>query len=570
MFRVYTLVYIYMFLDKHKLKELNMKKIVTLSLVAATATTMAFGSTASDLRSMKAEIAALKAEVSTLKGQDKKITKKLNAVKAHDANDNIKWGADLRTSIDNINYDMADGDTRSNSDLMSMRLLLNMAYAPDNHNIFKGQLSMNKAFGADFGDFDTNRAFGMGTLFDWTGNAALGDNHLKVSEAYWLYLGDKAFGLDMPWTFSVGRRPSGTGFLAHLRDDDAPSSPLAHVINVEFDGLSSKLDLSNLTGVPGMSFKICMGRGSTNATPLFADGTPYAENNGLTDVDLAGFIFEPYNDGQFIVKTTAYRAFDLPGYDPQSVFAIIDADDSTNPVFSQVGDMDGAAISVLVDGLADDGYLADAKVFGSFAWSKTRPDADAQMLGMPMMTSQGLMNFGAEPGESKTGTSYWFGAQLPVTEKGKFGVEYNHGSQYWRPFTYAEDTMIGSKLAARGDAFETYFTYQLTDALSAQVRYTKIDYDYTGSNAFFASGGTPIKISDLKNGEFGQAAAGWDQMSQAAGETLDPNDATDVATVATMLGGNQAQAAGMAQAKSFMSNVIESAQDVRFYLRYRF
>ena len=84
-----------------------MKKYIALSIVAAT--TMAFGSTASDLAAMKAEIAALKAEVATLKkGGDaaeiKKIKKTLSEVKAHDANDNIKWGVDLRTSFDNINY----------------------------------------------------------------------------------------------------------------------------------------------------------------------------------------------------------------------------------------------------------------------------------------------------------------------------------------------------------------------------------------------------------------------------------------------------------------------------------
>jgi len=73
----------------------------------------------------------------------------------------------------------------------------------------------------------------------------LTDNTLKVRQAYWLYLGDSAFGLDMPWTFSIGRRPSTNGFLANLRDDDPAQSPLGHIINVEFDGLSSKLDLSN-------------------------------------------------------------------------------------------------------------------------------------------------------------------------------------------------------------------------------------------------------------------------------------------------------------------------------------
>jgi len=473
-----------------------MKKIVTASLVAALALTSASASSLSE------RLSSLEAELVDVKKQLKKQNTKINKVRAHDAQDNIKWGADLRTGIENINYDMADGTSRGNDDLMSMRLLLNMAYAPDSHNIFKGQLSMNKAFGADFGDAEGDyRSFGMGAMFDWTGNAALADNNLRVRQAYWLYLGDKVFGADIPWTFSVGRRPSGTGFLAHLRDDDDPSSPLAHVINVEFDGLSAKLDLSNITGVPGMSFKVCMGRGSTNAVPMFdAQGAPqYAESDALEDIDLAGFIFEPYNDGQFIVKSTWYKAFDLPGM--QSPF---------NPAFDgqfhQFGDMQGAALSILVDGLADDGFLADTKVFGSFAWSETDPYAGSSMLGST---------------DSESGTSYWFGAQLPLFG-GVFGAEFNHGSKYWRSFTYAEDTMIGSKVAARGDAFEVYYTYQITDALSAQARYTSIDYDYTGSNGFFGNySGTPMTMEE-----------------------------------AVMYG-----MGGIA---------VDKAQDARFYLRYRF
>ncbi|MEA3434540.1 MAG: DUF3373 family protein [Campylobacterota bacterium] len=525
-----------------------MKKIISMSLVAAT---MAFGATSE-------EIADLQAQIDKLKANQSKI-------KAHTANDNIKWGVDLRTAVDNINYDLADGRTEGNDALMSMRLLLNMAYAPDSNNIFKGQLSMNKAFGADFGDFDSNRAFSMGSLFDWTGNAALGDNSLRVREAYWLYLGDSAFGLDMPWTFSLGRRPSGTGFLSHLREDDPASSPLAHVINVEFDGLSSKLDLSNITGIPGMSFKVCMGRGSTNATPLFADATPYAENDGLNNIDLAGFIFEPYNDGQFIVKTTWYKAFDLPGMEPEG-FNFTTFDDAGNPLtagigqsdFKQYGDMQGAAISVLVDGITEDGYFADAKIFGSFAWSKTQPDDGSAMLGST---------------DSETGTSYWIGAQLPVDDAGKgvIGLEYNHGSQYWRPFTYAEDTMIGSKIAARGDAWEAYFTYQLTDALSAQVRYTDITYDYAGSQGFFGNlSGDATKISDIKQGASTFAALGG--VTGPDGVVL-----SSLATVGQNLGASGMDPAAipgtveaLAGASLFAQNVVEKAQDFRFYLRYRF
>ena len=519
-----------------------MKKIITASLVATMAIT---GANAVSNSELAAKLNSLEAELADVKVKLKKQNKKINKVKAHDSGDNIKWGVDLRTGVDNINYDLANGTSASNDALMSMRLWLNMAYAPDSHNIFKGQLSMNKAFGADFGDMSSNRAFGMGSMFDWTGNESLGDNSLRVRQAYWLYLGDSAFGADIPWTFSLGRRPSTNGFLGNLRDDDTAQSPLAHVINVEFDGFSSKLDLSNVTGVPGMSFKVCIGRGSTNATPMFADATPYAENDGLDNIDLAGFIFEPYNDGQFIVKTTWYKAFDLPGMNMNA--------DGTPTDFMQFGDMQGAAISVLVDGLTDDGYLADAKVFGSFAWSKTEPDTGNMMLGSA---------------DNETGTSFWVGAQLPVTEKGVFGIEYNHGSQYWRPFTYAEDTIIGSKIAARGDAFETYFTYQLTDALSAQLRYTKIDYDYTGSNGFFGNySGNAMKIDDIKAG-----AEGYNQLVGMTG-TTDP-----VALVGAMVQGGMAPDAataqqmvrGMGMAAAMAPSIVESAQDFRFYLRYKF
>jgi hypothetical protein len=482
-----------------------MKRIITASLVATMALT---GAHAISNAELAAKLNDLESQLADVKKKLKKQNKKINKVKAHDSGDNIKWGVDLRTGIDNINYDMADGSTQGKNDLMSMRLWLNMAYAPDSHNVFKGQLSMNKAFGADFAQP------GLFNYFDWTTNEALNDNALRVRQAYWLYLGESAFGLDMPWTFSLGRRPSTGGFLANLREDDAAQSPLGHVINVEFDGLSSKLDLSNITGIPGMSIKVCMGQGSTNAVPLIGSSTPNANSSqDVNDITLAGIIFEPYNDGQFIVKASWYKAYDLPGADVNATGSVTG--------LSTTGDMDGAALSMMVDGLTDEGYFADAKVFASFAWTKSRPNL-SQGVSTPGGTLPGM--FGSV--DSQTGTSYWVGAQLPVTEKGVFGIEYNHGSQYWRPFTYSEDTMIGSKIAARGDAFEVYFTYQITDALSAQARYTSITYDYTGSNGFFGStAGGAYKISDVKAG-------------------LVP-------------GYNPA-------------DVVEKAQDARLYLRYRF
>ena len=528
-----------------------MKRIITASIAAALAVTSVQAESLSNrLSSVEAELAKV---TKNLKRQNKKI----NQVKAHDAGDNIKWGVDMRTSYDNINYDMADGSTRGKDNLYSYRLWLNMAYAVDANNVFKGQLSTNKAMGASF----DNPMFRPYDAFDWTTNEALRDTTVRVRQAYWLYLGEKAFGLDMPWTFSIGRRPSTNGFLANLAQDDAAASPLGHIINVEYDGLSSKLSLSNVTGVPGMSIKLCAGNGSTNAVPLIGTPTPNAdvEANGLEDIQLAGFIFEPYNDGQFITKALWFKAFDLPDLIDASVmspFVPGGAGVELNPLFGQmeqVGDIQGGAFSVLVDGIGESDFLFGTKLFASIAYSQTDPDAGLNALGQP--------NTMLGSADDETGTSYWFGAYLPVIvgddNYGKIGLEYNHGSEYWRPFTYAEDTMAGSKLATRGDAYEVNYTYQINEALSMQLRYVQMDYEYTGSNGFFGSQtGTPVKIDDLKAG-------------YAAWTSLTPVEQGAIAT-AVQGGTATAQEQGMYMAAGYAPMTVEKAKDFRFYIRYRF
>jgi len=341
-----------------------------------------------------------------------------------------------------------------------------------------------------------------------------------------------------------------------------------------YDGLSTKVDLSKVTGVPGMSVKLCMGRGSTNAQPLFETPTPYASGDfsNVDQVNLAGFIIEPYNDGQYITKLMIYKAWNLPGQNinPTNENGLPAFDANGFPTGTNVymtpggfvneGDMDGAVFSAMIDGITDDGYFADAKVFGSFGWSKSHPNPDDMMMG----TSNG-----------ETGTSYWLGAYLPVTDGednyGTVGLEFNHGSEYWRPFTYAEDTMAGSKLATRGDAWEANYTYHFNEALSMQLRYVKMDYDYTGSNGFFGNySGNTVKIDDMKEG------AGY--FTQLGG--VDPTSLADIQTVAnnyvTYVNPNatpqeaMGAAMGMAGAAQFLPNVVETAEDFRFYIRYRF
>lgn len=153
------------------------------------------------------------------------------------------------------------------------------------------------------------------------------------------------------------------------------------------------------------------------------------------------------------------------------------------------------ALSLQVSGLSyENDFLMDTTIFGSYAFSKTEPNNN-QVGSFAGGTTTGML--GSQ--DKKTGHSFYVGVQIPgFFEKDKIGFEYNHGSKYWRSFTYGEDTLVGSKLATRGDAYEMYYNLPLLGKnLTAQIRYTYIDYDYTGSDMFFGSTGTPMKISDV-------------------------------------------------------------------------
>ena len=449
----------------------------------------------------------------------------------------LKFKADYRFAIDNLQYKMAGKDasgedTRKNDAFMTNRLWLNMNWKATENLSFTAQMAYQKAFGARSG-WNSNMV-PMET-FDWITNENPYDGTLRIRSAYFLYKNDTFMSADIPWTFSIGRRPSTNGHLVNLRDDDGSASPMGHNINVEFDGLSSKFAFDDLTGIDGMYFKFCAGRGLTNASPRFfainpstgqaiANGAPYSKNRSdIPDIDLAGLIFVPYNDGQYGIATQYYYANNL-----------IDADmkGQTLSGYKTVGGMHAITANFTMNGIGDEwsDYLDDTFFFVSGAMSITNPKSDQRML-YGASNLDGTTN---KAGESKTGYSVWAGLQMPsiFTEEGKWGLEYNKGSQYWRSITYGEDTAIGSKLAARGSAYEAYFTEPLIeDILSIQLRYTYVDYDYTGSAGFFGdTTGTAMSIKDI------QAAA----------------------------------AAGSAQMAGYASQIVDKAQDIRFYIRYRY
>lgn len=478
-----------------------MKKIIALSSIAFLST-LSFAD--ADLQK---QIDALTKKVEELEKTNVSQDKKISSVNAQSAMNNIKFDVDFRTAYDNLQYKTVNGQKFENDALYSNRLWLGMGYAPAETMLFKGQLSFNKAFGASYGQRGTGMGF---DTFDWVLNENLTDDTLRVREAYWLWTPKTG---DIGWTLSAGRRPATNGYLINLRDDDKEKSPMGHVINMEFDGASGSMQLDKY--VPGMYLKLCLGRGLTNATSWASEATKIVgsptggstqpqyttDSSSLDDVDMIGLIFKPYDNGQYSVMTKYYRGYNVPGLQFTS---------PTTANLTSLGEMDGAAISFKSEGIGSEisEFLDETIFFASFAMSRTRPQDGEAMLGSL---------------DTKSGTSIWIGAQMPNLTGGKFGVEYNQGSKYWRPFTYGEDTMIGSKMAVRGKAYEAYWTQPLIkNVFSMQVRYTYLDYDYTGSNGFFGDEGAPVSL---------------DNSAMLAAIGMDP---------------------------------VETAQDLRVYFRYRF
>ena len=445
--------------------------------------------------------------------------KTVTQLKKDTTGNHLKFTADLRSAVENIQYKMAadqllyddsgnvvgnNGDTFGNDAIFTNRLWINMNWAASKHLSFTAQLAYNKMYGGRSGI--NGPQDGSYETFDWITNENAYDGVVRVRSAYWFYRNATFLGLNVPWTFSIGRRPSTNGHLINYRDDEKAASPSGHSINVEFDGLSSKFTLYEEWGT---YVKFCMGRGLSNAQARFT-ATPYATNNDqVQDIDLGGFIFVPYNDGDYQIFTQFYYATNLI--------------DSANPQdqtagFQTVGGLYSGTAAFIMEGLGDWSDFTDESIFFlSGAFSTTNPDKEYAHIN-PQDGSTYMAKGMLGSDQAETGYSVWAGIQtpMPFTEDGRFGLEYNWGSEYWRSITYAEDTTVGSKIAARGSAYEAYYTQPLMKGLTFQLRYTYIDYDYTGSNGFFGdTTGRSVKIDQAVSEGWGGYAVDVAQDARA-------------------------------------------------------
>jgi hypothetical protein len=431
----------------------------------------------------------------------KSLSKKLNIVKAHDAYDNIKFSIDFRNSIDNINYKYDSykakvkgkvqdwsGTERSNDALLSSRLYLNMKSKPTNKLTFYGQLAMYGTWGGSHLSHDAS-------LKDWSESSKATDALFRVRQAYFVWA--DTFGEDgLPYNFSVGRRQATDGFLANHRENYVDSgSPLAHITNMEVNGMMFKLDTDKY--LTGSFIKFVYGRAHTGGIHTLNDVDgyrPYAqeESDIKENVDFFVLLSSLYNDGQYKLMFQNATIFDTKGArtGTKTAAQLPDGEGKNKSLDSGTANLTALSLEVSGIGTEINDFLDNTIAFASVAMTNYDPDSGHQLLGST---------------EDKDGYSVWAGFTIPdmITDKGKIGFEYTHGTKYWTPMSWAEDTAIGSKIATRGDAYEAYWNFNLFGAknLASQLRYTHIQHDYTPNircSGWVAPKSVDIEADDIR------------------------------------------------------------------------
>ena len=384
----------------------------------------------------------------TLKEEQVAQSDLLSKVNAQSANDNIKWDIDFRSAVHSIDYKSTNG-TDSNT-FFTNRLWLGMGSKATDDLFFYGQLAVYNYWGAQSEDIDWNGD-------NWRASSQPHDVNLRLRQAYFVY----KFGQDwdVPMTVSAGRRAATDGFLANHREGNKkPGSPLAHITNMEVDAAMMQFDFDKVF-LPGSYLKVVYGRSNDPMNSgMSARSTPYLTDTSTGD-DTVDFLVLPmsiYNDGQNNLMAQYARITNIKGEN-----------------MAAAGTAQLAAISYQLDGLNEDiDFLNDSTLFASVAMSHTNPNGDIKILGSL---------------ENKAGYSFWAGFVFPdqITDGGRFGLEYNYGSKFWTPMTWAEDSTIGSKIATRGNAYEGYWNIPIVGKnLTAQLRYTYLDHHYSANTSY--------------------------------------------------------------------------------------
>ncbi len=415
-------------------------------------------------------------------------------------------------------FAMSSGPQTSdiNNDIMyTTRLRLGMKAKVASNMDFAGRLTMYKNWGDTTGSkvFDSWNAFTM----DGTDGGSTTGDWLRVERAYfdWKNIGGSNFYL------SIGRRPSTYGPPSQYRENELRGgTPTGHLVHFNFDGVTVGYKLSEITGIEGQTLRFCYGQGFESE---WGNGTLFNDDltSNLEDTHLGGLNMDVYNDGQTFIQATLFRAQDVvDGFKGTIAFPTqyaalfaptMYSDLQKFPTFNfevrytpttVIGDINLAALGFTRE--EDNGFTW----FGSLAMTQLVPNGKAGMFGgmgtdavyEATLSADGTEIYmepvRAENDDTQEGYGVYVGIQIPAP-MGKLGLEYNYGSEYWTPFTQAQDDLLGSKLATRGHVGEIYYIFDINNNAFIKVGGLYYDYEYTGSGSPV---GKPQKIEDIKDG----------------------------------------------------------------------
>ena len=475
------------------------------------------------------------------------IDDRLNKAELHTATDKVAFGVELRTRADTLQYkdiqvaprafvgnffvdypaglnnatlpqiQQAIGNMAAagmipptetydatNDIILTNKFRLNMKAKVNDQLSFTGRLAAYKVFGDSTGVKVNQGNLNDVTLDGNTSSLPHGDT-IRLERAYFNYKKDLG---PVPTNFSLGRRPSTDGPpLEYLNYSLEGGSPLATIINWQFDGASYSLGLEDVTSIPGAAFKLCYGVGFEGDW-----GNTYSLGNQQADVDdvhMFGFIATLFDNDETSAVLNYAHAWDITdGFTGLTVLPFIVSEnpdgtftfDQNSGGFitrleptTEIGDWD--ALSLLLRTNLTERFDKDIDLFLSGSWSHTSPSNTSENPFYKIM-GQGLLNSMGEL-EDRDGYMIYLGAVFPMPWNARFGLEYNYGSQYWFNFTGAEDSLVGSKLAVRGSVYEGYWHQPIFgDNFFATLGVRYYDYEYTGSGNPM---GEPQKIDEINS-----------------------------------------------------------------------
>ncbi|RJP87791.1 MAG: DUF3373 family protein [Desulfobacteraceae bacterium] len=506
------------------------------------------------VNTLKEEVSSLQKKVENLEKQNdwaqddmEDMSGRLDKAEMHTATDKVSFGVYLRTRADSIHYDDMRGAPASlmgaffapppygfngatlpqiqqgmqqmamngmipppesydadNDIIYTNKFRLDMKARVNENLRFDGRLAAYKVYGDSSGVKFNQGSLGDVTFDGNTSSLPHGDT-IHLERAYFVY--SQEYGA-VPVSLSLGRRPSTDGPpLEYGNYDVVGGSPFASIINWQFDGASLSFGLENIVPVPGASFKLCYGLGYEadwgNSNSLNYSGSD------LEDVHLLGFITDLYSKDRTSLGLNYAHAFDITdGFTGTSVMPFTIAKQDTNgdgeaeyyfeqntggfisrlEPMTNIGDWDAASLLYRTN-LSD--KFADIDLFLAGSWTHTNPTEISknpfyEMMGMGLLSSNGDL-------QSRDGYGIYTGALFPMPYQARLGLEYNWGSKYWFNFTGAEDSLIGSKLAVRGDVYEAYYIQPIIDKnFFVRVGTQYYDYKYTGSGNPL---GKPVEIA---------------------------------------------------------------------------